>query len=62
MVSVNNYVNYFGKVKNIEKIEVSPILFTKGETKIALYGIGHMKDERLNIAFETKNIKFKRPS
>lgn len=40
---------------------MTPILFTKGETKIALYGIGHMKDERLNLAFETKNIKFKRP-
>lgn len=60
-VCINNYVNYFGKVKNIEQIEVTPILFTKGSTKIALYGIGHMKDERLNIAFETKNIKFKRP-
>ena len=58
---INNYLNYFGKVKNIEQIEVTPILFTKGETKVAIYGLGHMKDERLNIAFETKNIKFKRP-
>jgi double-strand break repair protein MRE11 len=48
-------------VKNIEEIEVSPILFIKGNTKIALYGIGHMKDERLNLAFENKKIKFKRP-
>ena len=32
-----------------------------GKTKIALYGIGNMKDERLNIAFENKRIKFKRP-
>ncbi|CDW75302.1 dna repair exonuclease [Stylonychia lemnae] len=62
MVSANNYVNYFGKVKNIEQIEVQPILFTKGDSKIALYGIGHMKDERLNMAFENKTIKFKRPN
>ena len=60
-VQINNYVNYFGKVKNIEQIEVTPILFKKGSNKIALYGIGHMKDERLNLAFETKSIKFKRP-
>jgi double-strand break repair protein MRE11 len=53
-VGINNYLNYFGKVKNIEMIEVTPILLTKGTTKVALYGIGHMKDERLNIAFENK--------
>jgi hypothetical protein len=26
-----------------------------------LYGLGHIKDERLNLAFESKSIKFKRP-
>ena len=46
---------------NIEDIVVSPILFTKGKTNIALYGIGHMKDERLNLAFERDKIKFDRP-
>ena len=61
LMNSNNYVNYFGKVTNIEEIEVVPILFVKGKTKIALYGIGNMKDERLNIAFENKKIKFKRP-
>eukprot|EP00347_Sterkiella_histriomuscorum_P012706 403367531 len=61
LLNSNNYVNYFGKVTNIEDIEVVPILFQKGKTKIALYGIGHMKDERLNLAFENKKIKFKRP-
>jgi double-strand break repair protein MRE11 len=61
-VCINNYVNYFGKVTNVEKIEVSPVLFVKGNTRVALFGIGHMKDERLNIAFETKNIKFLRPN
>ena len=61
MVSSNNYVNYFGKITNIEEIVVDPILFYKNETKIALYGIGHLKDERLNIAFEQKKIRFRRP-
>ncbi|CDW79338.1 dna repair exonuclease [Stylonychia lemnae] len=61
LMNSNNYVNYFGKVTNIEDIEVVPILFVKGQTKLALYGIGNMKDERLNIAFENKKIKFKRP-
>ena len=61
MLSENNLVNYFGKITNFEEIEVEPVLFIKGETKIALYGIGHLKDERLNIAFEEKKIRFKRP-
>jgi hypothetical protein len=29
--------------------------------KIALYGIGHIKDERLNRAFETETVKWDRP-
>jgi double-strand break repair protein MRE11 len=61
-VESNHYVNYFGKVKNIENIEVQPILFEKGNTRIALYGLGHMKDQRLNQAFENKKIKFCRPN
>ena len=51
-VCSNHYINYFGKVTNIEQIEVIPILFEKGTTKIAIFGIGHMRDERLNLAFE----------
>ena len=43
-LSVNNYLNYFGKIKSIEIIKVTPILFEKNGTKIALYGIGHIKD------------------
>ncbi len=61
-MSANNYINYFGKITNIEQIEVQPVLFQKGDTRIALYGIGNMKDERLNIAFENKKIKFNRPA
>ena len=45
----------------MEKIEVKPILFTKGKTKVALYGLGNMKDERLNYAQENNNLSFKRP-
>ncbi len=60
-LSCNHYINYFGKVTNIEKFIIKPVLLSKGNTKIALYGIGHMKDERLNIAFENGKIQFERP-
>jgi double-strand break repair protein MRE11 len=49
-------------VTNVEDIVVNPVLFTKGKTKLALYGIGHMKDERLNLAFEKGKIRFARPT
>ena len=49
------------KVDSLEKIYVQPILLEKGRTRIALYGIGYMKDERLNLAFEKGLIAFKRP-
>ena len=56
--SVNNLLNYFGKIKSIEVIKVSPIKFEKGGTKVAVYGIGHRKDQRLNIALEEKKVEF----
>lgn len=55
------HVNYFGKVRDMENINIEPILLTKGETKIALYGIGHINDSRLNLAMENKKLHFRRP-
>lgn len=64
-LNVNSYVNHFGKVMDMENIHVQPILFKKGfgdkMVKIALYGIGHIKDERLNLAFEREQIKWDWP-
>jgi len=54
-------VNYFGRSNSVEKLEIAPILFMKNETKIALYGIGYMKDDRFNLVFEHKKVKFRRP-
>ncbi|MCQ2820507.1 MAG: metallophosphoesterase [archaeon] len=54
-------VNYFGKINNYEQFDLYPILFTKGETKVALYGIGSIKDERLYLALQNKKVNFHRP-
>ena len=40
-------VNYFGKRSSVEQIVLSPIIFNKGSTKIALYGLGSIHEERL---------------
>lgn len=60
-LGANSYINYFGKVTNIESIEVEPVLLTKRDTKLAIYGIGHIKDMRLNMAFQKNQITFHRP-
>lgn len=53
-------VNYFGKTKisgesahTTGKISIAPILMQKGETKLALYGLGNIRDERLGRLFQT---------
>lgn len=51
-------VNYFGKVSNYDNFELYPIIFKKGNTTIAVYGIGNIKDERLYIALQNKRVKF----
>uniref|UniRef100_A0A914CAC5 Mre11 DNA-binding domain-containing protein n=1 Tax=Acrobeloides nanus TaxID=290746 RepID=A0A914CAC5_9BILA len=55
-------VNLFGKFNDVDKIEVSPILLRKRETKIALYGISSQRDDRLCRAFMQENVKFLRPT
>ncbi len=42
-----NLVTYFGRVDSAKKIEVAPILLQKGATKVALYGLGNIRDELL---------------
>ncbi|KAK3090953.1 hypothetical protein FSP39_016025 [Pinctada imbricata] len=54
-------VNYFGKTTNLEKIEISPLLLQKGSTKLALYGMGSIRDERLHRMFVHKNVTMLRP-
>ena len=60
-LDTNSYVNYFGKISNIEHAVIEPVLFGKGKTKIALYGLGYIKDNRLNLLFERNDIEFRRP-
>lgn len=61
ILSVANMVNYFGKSETIDDITVYPILMKKGQTFIALYGLGNIRDERLHRTFEHKKVKFMRP-
>lgn len=61
ILGVSGLVNYFGKIRDVDDIIASPILLSKGTTKLALYGIGSIRDERLHRSFQRKKVKFLRP-
>ena len=61
LLSVAGLVNYFGKYTDLEKIEINPVLLQKGQSKLALYGLGSIRDERLHRMFLHKNVHMLRP-
>jgi double-strand break repair protein MRE11 len=55
-------VNYFGRQNEVDgELKVSPILMKKGSTKLALYGLGNIKDERLHRSFLQGKVVFEFP-
>jgi len=62
LLAVNNIVNYFGKSDRVDDVEIVPILMRKGETYIAIYGLGAIRDDRLNRMWNMKKVKFVRPT
>jgi len=51
-------LNYFGKIERVDQIVNYPILITKGDSKLALYGMGNVRDERLHRTFEMDGVKW----
>lgn len=51
ILSTTGLVNYFGKWTDLTEVKISPILLRKGQSKLALYGLSHIKDERLSRLF-----------
>lgn len=61
VLSSSRLINYFGRADNVDEINLFPVLLVKGETKVALYGLGHIRDERLHRSFTQKKVKWVRP-
>uniref|UniRef100_A0A6I8NKD9 Double-strand break repair protein n=1 Tax=Ornithorhynchus anatinus TaxID=9258 RepID=A0A6I8NKD9_ORNAN len=61
ILSCAGLVNHFGRSMSVEKIDISPVLLHKGRTKIALYGLGSIPDERLYRMFVNKQVTMLRP-
>lgn len=68
MLSVSGLVNYIGKIEitagTTEEgggIEIKPVLLRKGNSKLALYGIGNIKDARMHFELRSNRVKMYMP-
>ncbi|KAI8961089.1 DNA repair exonuclease [Daldinia sp. FL1419] len=62
LLQVAGLVNYFGRVPRADDIEAKPVLLQKGMTKLALYGLSNVRDERMFRTFRDHNVKWFRPN
>lgn len=61
LLSTCGFVNYFGKFSQIEQMKVNPLLFSKNGTKLAVYGYGSIREERLQHIYREKGIEMLEP-
>jgi double-strand break repair protein MRE11 len=61
VLQTSGLVNYYGRPSSTENISVKPLLLQKGRTKLALYGLSNVRDERLFRIFRDGNVKFFQP-
>jgi len=61
LLQASGLVNYFGRTPEVDKIAVKPVLLQKGRTKLALYGLSNVRDERLFHTWRDGNVKFFQP-
>lgn len=62
LLQVAGLVNYFGRVPESDNIKVKPVLFQKGGTKLALFGLSNVRDERMFRNFRDQKVAFFRPT
>lgn len=61
LLSVMGLVNYFGKCTELENVNISPLMLQKGKTKLCMYGLGSIRDERLHRMYLDGKVTMLRP-
>ncbi|EJW04387.1 DNA repair protein (mre11) [Edhazardia aedis USNM 41457] len=54
-------INYIGKHKNHNNLLIKPLLVHKNDVKVAIYGVGNVRDNRMYKIFMEGRIKYDRP-
>lgn len=62
LLQMSGLLNYYGRTPESDNILVKPVLLQKGNTKLALYGMSNVRDERLFQTFRNGGVKFFQPS
>lgn len=62
LLHVSGLLNHFGKTLVTDKIQLTPLLFQKGTTKLALYGLQSIREERLFRTFKEGGVTFDIPT
>ncbi|KAL8287436.1 hypothetical protein RQP46_003294 [Phenoliferia psychrophenolica] len=73
LLSASGFINYFGRLElpgdaldDDEALgtglQVKPVLLQKGDSKLALYGMGNIRDERFHYEMKHNRIKMFRPA
>ena len=61
LLHVNLLVNYFGRQTEVSQVQIPPVLIQKGSSRVALYGLGAMREERLHRMWREGKVSFLRP-
>ena len=69
MLSVSGLINYMGKidlpVNDADAlntgIAVRPVLLRKGNSRLALYGVGNVKDQRMHFELRSNRVRMFMP-
>jgi double-strand break repair protein MRE11 len=62
ILQVAGLVNYFGRIPEADSPKARPVLLQKGQTKLALYGLSNVRDERMYRNFRDHRVKWFRPN
>ncbi|XP_023945455.2 double-strand break repair protein MRE11 [Bicyclus anynana] len=57
ILSISGLVNYFGRCSDYSRVRIAPVLLRKGRSRLALYGLSHIKDQRLARLFLEKKVE-----
>ena len=61
LLQISGLVNYYGRTPESDNILIKPVLLQKGQTKLALYGMSNVRDERLFRTFRDGKVRFFQP-
>lgn len=57
LLSSAGLINYFGRNNSLKQVNITPLLLEKGLTKLAIFGLSSIKDERLFRLFKENRVR-----